>query len=208
MTKLNRETVIAEALDLLDEVGLDGISTRQLAKRLGVEQPSLYWHFHKKEELLAAMAETAMAPHATVPLPMPSDDWRVWFLDNTRSFRRTLLMRRDGAKLHAGSRPGATDVDRIAHKMAFLVASGLPERDAQMAMLASSHFTVGSVLEEQAEASLGATADDLIGVPQIDLEAAFEEGLKLILDGLAARVERKDGSRSDAFSCSNRRLPE
>ncbi|CDN50617.1 TetR/AcrR family transcriptional regulator C-terminal domain-containing protein [Neorhizobium galegae] len=191
MAKLTRETVIAEALDLLDEVGLEGVSTRQLAKRLGVEQPSLYWHFRKKEELLAAMAETAMAPHATAPLPMPSDDWRDWFLDNTRSFRRTLLMRRDGAKLHAGSPPGAADIDRIAHKMAFLVASGLPERDAQMAMLASSRFTVGSVLEEQAEASLGATADDLIGVPQIDHEAAFEEGLKLILDGLAARVERR-----------------
>lgn len=68
MSKLNREAVIAAALDLLDEVGLDAISTRQLAKRLGVEQPSLYWHFRKKEDLLAAMAATAMAPHATKPL--------------------------------------------------------------------------------------------------------------------------------------------
>lgn len=79
--------------------------------------------------------------------------------------------------------------------MAFLVASGLLERGAQMATLASSHFTVGSVLEEQAEASLAANAADLIGAPQIDHEAAFEDGLKLILDGLAARVERR--SRDD-----------
>ncbi|WP_180900455.1 TetR/AcrR family transcriptional regulator C-terminal domain-containing protein [Martelella soudanensis] len=189
MTKLNREAVIAEALDLLDEVGLDGISTRQLAKRLGVEQPSLYWHFRKKEDLLAAMAETAMAPHATAPLPTPSDDWRDWFLNNTRSFRQTLLMRRDGAKLHAGTRPGTADIDRITHKMAFLVASGLSERDAQTAMLASSRFTVGSVLEEQAEANLAATTDDLIDFPQIDHQAAFEEGLKLIIEGLAVRLE-------------------
>ena len=42
MTKMNREIVIAEALGLLDEVGLDAVSTRRLAKRLGVEQPSLY----------------------------------------------------------------------------------------------------------------------------------------------------------------------
>ncbi|MFY1991981.1 TetR family transcriptional regulator [Achromobacter xylosoxidans] len=76
MTELNRETVVAEALDLLDEVGLEGISTRRLAVRLDVEQPSLYWHFRKKEDLLTAMAATAMAPHATAALPTAADNWR------------------------------------------------------------------------------------------------------------------------------------
>lgn len=180
---MNRQTVIAQALDLLDEVGLDAISTRQLARRLGVEQPSLYWHFRNKKELLGAMAEAAMAPHATAPLPAPGQDWREWFLDNTRSFRRTLLMRRDGARLHSGSSPGPADLDRIAHKMAFLTASGLPEKDAQMAMMAASRFTVGSVLEEQAD-----TDPSTANIPAIDHTAAFEAGLALILEGLAHRA--------------------
>ncbi|MFI6043921.1 TetR/AcrR family transcriptional regulator C-terminal domain-containing protein [Nocardia sp. NPDC051321] len=185
MAKLNRDNVIAEALDLLDEVGLDAVSTRQLAKRLNVEQPSLYYHFRKKEDLLAAMAEAAMIPHATEPLPTPADDWRAWFLENMRSFRRTLLMRRDGARLHAGTRPGSADLDRIAQKMAFLVASGVPERDAQMAMLAAGRYTVGAVLEEQADAELGHGEDDL---PEIDPESAFEAGLALIVAGLGRKV--------------------
>ncbi|MYS85534.1 TetR/AcrR family transcriptional regulator C-terminal domain-containing protein [Embleya scabrispora] len=184
---MNRETVVGEALDLLDEVGLDAVSTRRLAKRLGVEQPSLYYHFRNKKELLGAMAEAAMTPHATAPLPEPADDWREWFLENTRGFRRTLLMRRDGARLHAGSNPGAADLGRIAHKMAFLCASGVPERDAQMAMLAAGRFTVGCVLEEQADAGPGADADHPV-LPPIDHESAFEAGLALILDGLANRV--------------------
>src|SRR5688500_1386495 len=100
-------------------------------------------------------------------------------------------MRRDGARLHAGTGPGMPDLDRIAHKMAFLVASGLPERDAQMAMLTASRFTVGSVLEEQAaDAGLGDGADPSAGVPPIDHGSAFEAGLALILDGLADRVRR------------------
>jgi TetR/AcrR family tetracycline transcriptional repressor len=173
VAKLNRDTVIAEALDLLDEVGLDAVSTRQLARRLGVEQPSLYWHFHKKEDLLSAMAEAAMAPHATVALPEPSDDWREWFTENTRSFRRTLLLRRDGARLHAGSMPTGTDLDRALRKFGFLVDAGLPERDARVAMLTASRFTVGSVLEEQAAAG-----------DNVDHEAAFDAGLALILNGL------------------------
>lgn len=184
MSKLNRDVVIAEALDLLDEVGLDAVSTRQLAKRLGVEQPSLYWHFRKKEELLSAMAEAAMAPHATAALPSAGDDWRAWFLENSRGFRRTLLMRRDGARLHAGLIPGATDLGRVTHKMAFLIAAGVPERDAQMAMFAASRFTVGSVLEEQADAGAEPRSD----LPRITHEEAFEAGLALIADGLENRV--------------------
>ncbi|AGL18725.1 TetR/AcrR family transcriptional regulator C-terminal domain-containing protein [Actinoplanes sp. N902-109] len=190
MAKLSRDTVIAEALRLLDEVGLDAVTTRHLARRLGVEQPSLYHHFRKKEDLLAAMAEAAMAPHATAPLPEPPDDWRAWFLDNMRSLRSTLLLHRDGARLHAGHLPGPADLTRIAHKMAFLTAAGVPATDAQMAMLAAGRFTVGSVLEEQADA-VPAPA----GLPPIDHGAAFEAGLALIVEGLAARVP---GARHDS----------
>ncbi|MFI8461893.1 TetR/AcrR family transcriptional regulator C-terminal domain-containing protein [Kitasatospora sp. NPDC085464] len=184
---MNREIVVSEALDLLDEVGLDTVSTRRLAKRLGVEQPSLYWYFRTKKDLLAAMAEAAMAPHATAPLPTSDDDWCDWFLDNTRSFRRTLLMRRDGARLHAGSTP-AGDLDRVRHKMDFLVGSGVPERDAQMAMLTAGRFTVGSVLEEQADAGSGDDSGLQVDMPVIDHESAFEAGLALILGGLVHRA--------------------
>ncbi|MFF7331896.1 TetR/AcrR family transcriptional regulator C-terminal domain-containing protein [Streptomyces sp. NPDC008150] len=189
---MNRGTVIAGALELLDEVGLDTVSTRRLAKRLGVEQPSLYWYFRTKKDLLAAMAAAAMTPHATAPLPTPDDDWRTWFLDNTRSFRRTLLLHRDGARLHAGSTPTG-DIDRIRRKMEFLVASGVPERAAQMAMLTASRFTVGSVLEEQADTAPGDGADLPANVPVIDHESAFEAGVRLILNGLVLEVESGTG---------------
>jgi TetR/AcrR family tetracycline transcriptional repressor len=178
---MNRETVVTEALDLLDEVGLDTVSTRRLAKRLGVEQPSLYYHFRTKKDLLGAMAEAAMAPHASEPLPSPADDWREWFLENSRSFRRTLLQRRDGARLHAGSTP-ISDLDRIRRKMTFLLASGVSEKDAHMAMLAASRYTVGCVLEEQADT--GSKEDRPADVPVLDHESAFEAGLALILGGL------------------------
>ncbi|MFZ3599111.1 TetR/AcrR family transcriptional regulator C-terminal domain-containing protein [Streptomyces sp. BH104] len=184
---MNRETVVTEALDLLDEVGLETVSTRRLAKRLGVEQPSLYYHFRTKKDLLAAMADAAMAPHANAPLPAPEDDWREWFLENSRGFRRTLLMRRDGARLHAGSTP-IGDLDRIRRKLAFLCASGVPERDAQMAMLAASRFTVGCVLEEQADTGWSDAEDLPEDVPVLDHEAAFEAGLALVLGGLEQRM--------------------
>ncbi|MFG2567161.1 TetR/AcrR family transcriptional regulator C-terminal domain-containing protein [Streptomyces sp. NPDC048567] len=188
---MNREIAVAEALDLLDDVGLENVSTRRLAKRLGVEQPSLYYHFKTKKDLLAAMAEVAMAPHAHAALPEPGDDWRSWFLDNSRSFRRTLLLRRDGARLHAGSTPTG-DLDRIRRKMTFLISSGVPERQAQMAMLAAGRFTVGCVLEEQADADAPDPENLPDDVPALDHEAAFEAGLALILGGLEQHTAAPD----------------
>ncbi|CAL9443706.1 TetR/AcrR family transcriptional regulator C-terminal domain-containing protein [Streptomyces sp. enrichment culture] len=190
---MNRETVVTEALDLLDDVGLETVSTRRLAKRLGVEQPSLYYHFKTKKDLLAAMAEAAMAPHSHAPLPEDGDDWRSWFLGNSRSFRRTLLMRRDGARLHAGSIPTG-DLDRIRRKMAFLVTSGVPEQQAQMAMLAAGRFTLGCVLEEQADADAPDAGDLPDDVPALDHDAAFEAGLALILGGLEQHTTAPDAA--------------
>lgn len=189
MTKINRQRVVAEALDLLDEVGLDGVSTRRLAQRLGVEQPSLYWHFKRKEDLVAAMAAAAMAPLSADSLPSRGDDWREWFLANYRGFRRTLLLHRDGARLHAGSFPSGEDLDRLLHKIAYLTESGLPSKTAQMAMLTAGQFTVGSALEEQAASS---------GTPPwpraVDHEEGFEAGLRLLVDGLAQQQVHIDSS--------------
>ena len=69
MTKLDRDTVIGAALDLLDEVGVDGLTTRKLAQRLDVQQPALYWHFRSKRALLDKLAETMLAEKHTRPLP-------------------------------------------------------------------------------------------------------------------------------------------
>ena len=43
MAKIQRDQVINAALALLDEVGLEAITTRKLAQKLGVESATLYW---------------------------------------------------------------------------------------------------------------------------------------------------------------------
>jgi TetR/AcrR family transcriptional regulator, tetracycline repressor protein len=185
--KLNREMIVSEALALLDEVGLDEMTTRRLAKKLGVEQPSLYGHIRNKAELLDAMAQAAMAPHATEPLPAASDDWRDWFPENWRSFRRTLLAHRDGARLHGGTTPQGNDFSRALHKLEFLISAGLPEHDARVAMLTANHFTVGSVLEQQAAEG----AADGGGSEHVDPGEAFDAGIALIVDGLVKRLRAR-----------------
>lgn len=54
---LTRDGILDEAVRLLQDEGLDGVSLRRLATRLGVSAPSLYWHFPDKNALLAAVCE-------------------------------------------------------------------------------------------------------------------------------------------------------
>jgi TetR/AcrR family tetracycline transcriptional repressor len=49
--------VIDGALALVDEEGLDGLTIRRLAQRLGVTPMALYWHFKNKDELQHALVD-------------------------------------------------------------------------------------------------------------------------------------------------------
>ena len=47
-----RPRLLAAALDVLHEHGLDGVTMRAVADRAGVTAPALYWHFADKEALV------------------------------------------------------------------------------------------------------------------------------------------------------------
>ena len=88
---LKREQVVRVALPLLDEVGLDGLTVRRLAERLGVQNPALYWHFKNKQALLDAMAKTMLADAlADIQPPSADDRWAEWLADVSGRFHRAL----------------------------------------------------------------------------------------------------------------------
>jgi TetR/AcrR family tetracycline transcriptional repressor len=196
---LTRDLVVRAALDLLDEVGLDKLSTRRLADRLGVRSPALYWHVKDKQQLLDLMAQELLRPDASAR-PVPTDDLREAWAATARERRRRLLSRRDGARLVSGTRPGP-DVARAAEEaVAALVQAGLTPATALHTLIAISHFVTGFVLEEQAAAARAVPVQDDGGVDFPLLRAAiesggppegdraFEHGLGALVDGLARRL--------------------
>jgi AcrR family transcriptional regulator len=58
---LNRERVIRAAVDAADRHGLEAVSMRNLAERLGVVPMALYKHVANKDELLDAMVDVIIA---------------------------------------------------------------------------------------------------------------------------------------------------
>lgn len=202
--KIQRDQIVEAALDLLGEVGLDKLSTRLVAHRLGVQQPALYWHFKNKQQLLAAMNAEVLRREHTRREPQPGERWQDFVLANALSFRRCLLSYRDGARMHAGSEPDAQDLAPIEAQIAFLVQAGFTPSAGMELMIAVGRYVVGCVLEEQAAPDATtpdqAAALDAATQPYPNLAAAvahyraagpeqmFTAGLAMLIDGAAARL--------------------
>ncbi len=53
----DRDSWLAEALELLRERGVDHVKVEPLAQRLGVTKGSFYWHFKNRNDLLNSLPE-------------------------------------------------------------------------------------------------------------------------------------------------------
>jgi TetR/AcrR family tetracycline transcriptional repressor len=208
---LTRPKVVGVALDLLNEVGLDGLSTRRLASALGVKSPALYWHFRNKQELLNTMAE-ALLLSAGMGGPRVGESWRAWLARRAHTYRRTLLAYRDGGRLIASAHPGATVVKLFDEELAALVDLGFTPALALHAIAAVSHYSTGFVLQEQAQRQQeAATAHDQMPdsdeIPTLVAATAaggatpdrsFDQSLQLILDGIEARLRSMHGAIAES----------
>jgi TetR/AcrR family tetracycline transcriptional repressor len=150
MKRLTRASIVQTALKLLNEVGLDGLTTRSLARELDVKSPALYWHFKNMRDLLDAMAE-AMLPTDEWPGPgTPCMTTEEWIAQRAHAQRRALLRYRDGAAIHAGTSPSREGPAGLEARVAALVEYGLSPDDAVRTIMAVARYTVGWVFEEQA----------------------------------------------------------
>ncbi|GII66772.1 putative transcriptional regulator, TetR family protein [Sphaerisporangium krabiense] len=73
--KLTRESVVERALELANEEGVESLTIRRLAGRLGVTPMALYWHFKNKDEMVWALAEHLLST-LTADIS-PDDPWQV-----------------------------------------------------------------------------------------------------------------------------------
>ena len=147
---LTRAQIVAAAFEVLDEHGLDGLTMRRVAARLGVQAAALYWHVSDKADLLDEMG-TSMWRAATATLfQAPGDDLGRGLTQAARTLRATMLAHRDGATVFAGRR--LTDIGLIQvqeRPLAALVATGRSLEDVLDTWQIVMHFTIGWTAEEQ-----------------------------------------------------------
>ncbi len=70
---LNRERILAVAVEIADERGVGAVTMREVASRLGVEAMSLYNHVANKDDILDGMVDVVIEQF---DLPADAGDWQ------------------------------------------------------------------------------------------------------------------------------------
>lgn len=158
---LTKAAIVAVALDALDQTGLDGLTVRVVAGRLGVQPPALYWHFGSKQDLIDEMA-TQIWRQVTAELKaLPADiRWDEGMTAFARITRQALLSRRDGAKMVSGTY--LTDAGLLREQetgLASMLAQGFTIATATQAYQLLYSFIIGFCIEEQAVSQAVAAGD-------------------------------------------------
>lgn len=129
---LSRDRILAAAVALADEGGLDAVSMRQVGDALGFEAMSLYRHVRDKDDLLDGMVETIVA---SFPARDGTLDWRESLRTLVRGAHAELLAHPWVAAL-ATSRPavGPARLRFVDSVLATLLAGGCSLQLAHDAM--------------------------------------------------------------------------
>lgn len=92
---LNRDRVLRGAVDLADRDGIGSLTMRNLARALGVEAMSLYYHVESKEALLDGVVEFVLGEIleavSGVDAPAAAGDWKSAMRTRILAAREVLL---------------------------------------------------------------------------------------------------------------------
>jgi TetR/AcrR family tetracycline transcriptional repressor len=209
---LSQQQLVDEALALLQEAGLAGLSTRRLAQRLGVQSPALYWHVRNKDELLRLVADAICAEMALPDAALPP---RTRLEAIAREYRRVLTGHRDAPRLFAEQPPvGRHRIALYDAAVGAFLDGGLPAPDAVAMATFYRHYLLGMITEEMrgqapggGEAPFDALAlgvelsrhadaarefPNLAGAAKlltsISPQRLFDIGLKALLDGIDTQL--------------------
>lgn len=200
--RLTHESIVEAAAAVADQGGLNRVSMRTVAKELGVEAMSLYYHVKNKEALLDALASWVVTQFY---LPDATRNWREE-MQNSAASRHEVLTAHpwglgmiesrgnagDGVPRHhdaiLGSLYTVFDVRTAAHAFslldAYIYGFVLTEVNLPFEPGEGHENDMAAALDLGALPNLGRMVSELMVTGEYSYRAEFEIGLRLILDGL------------------------
>lgn len=207
--RFTTDEIAAAALRIVDECGANALSMRALAAALGTGPMTMYNYVADKEGLEELVVSAVVAE---VKVPEPTSDW----IDDV--YRLADAMWR-GIRAHPAAIPlvltrrtsSATGFAAADALVAALDRGGLQDADRLAAFHAVLAFVIGAAQAElagpltrgrdarDAAARIGAVAaaahpniEALSHVARtVSVEADFDHGLRMLLDGIAARGRKR-----------------
>jgi AcrR family transcriptional regulator len=208
---LTRDQIARAAIDIADAEGIEAVSMRKVAAKVGAGTMSLYRYVSRKDDLIDLMGDAAMAE---LDLPeTPSGDWRADTVEIAKR-NRDLYLRHPWAVTLGLARPslGPNQLRVLEYALRVLDGLGLGIDDMMGIGGTLSAYVRGFVQAELAEAEAqrrtGMNEEQwrltmrpyvvslldsgrypmlsrvIVEGEDPDLDVAFEQGVNRILDGL------------------------
>ncbi len=150
--RIEPEAVVRAGLEILDAEGLERVTLRQIASKLGVQAPALYWHFKDKSDIIEDMAQAILKDGGFEDLTVPKDAsaWAGWLTQTAHSLRRAMLSHREGARIVAGASFRSNAMVRLkTTSTQVLYGAGFDILHASLASETVTNYVWGYVIEEQ-----------------------------------------------------------
>ena len=197
---LSLERIVTTAVELLDAQGLDGLTMRRLADRLGAGAMSLYWHVDNKEAVFDLALDAVLEYRAPLPGAEPRD-WRTEILHMLEDWRASMLRHPWSASLLPRRALGPNILARLELLSRTLSQAGVADADLNVAIWSLWNYVMGATITrgnfDLSDDERTAAHHRLAGLgdrfPTIersrllldnDWDGAFRKGLDFLLDGL------------------------
>lgn len=181
-TALTQDLIVSEALKLLQEDGLENVTFRKLAKRLGVKGPSLYWHIDDKAFLLGRMTRSIMTE--CLSKIGPAETWQEWLYSfGLQLWHAQLTIRDCNALLLQAKWEREWLADLSTFLTSHLSDLGLP---AEKAMVMQSG--VQAIVTGWAAFATGPNADVTDEFLKAGVEDSMLQSLRTLIRGWSAEV--------------------
>ncbi|MEU5404131.1 TetR/AcrR family transcriptional regulator C-terminal domain-containing protein [Streptomyces sp. NPDC005963] len=202
---MTRERITEAAIALLDEEGMERLTMRHLAERIGIGATTLYWHIDTKDDVVDLATD---AIFAEAPLPDGhGDNWQESVVALLSGCRAMLLRHPWSAALPLRQRPsiGPNFLTWLEFLQATLSRAGFGAQQTQAVCWLLYNHVLGSAASQSnlqwSKAERAAAQEQLRGeqdkYPTLvayeytldeDWEENFYLGVKLVLDGLEAQL--------------------
>jgi AcrR family transcriptional regulator len=143
----------------VQEIGLEDVTMRRVAERLGVSVPGLYHHVKGRDDLLRMAAERTMAE-----IRLPEDhgqSWDEWLREWGRYVHEAMAAEPELVRQYvAGAIPLERVVDSVGLVLDVLVDRGFEPEQAMEAWQAVSSLALGFAIEEIRERAAGETGGE------------------------------------------------
>jgi AcrR family transcriptional regulator len=147
---ISHDAVVEASLRIIDADGLDAFNLPRLARELGVQTPSLYYHFRDRADILRTLAR-AIVLGSRVPDAAACRTWVDWFVGISTSFRRAVLAHRNAAPILLEFMPRDVVIWNYELGVRILAAVGVPPAARIGVIDGLDTLTLGASLAEAAK---------------------------------------------------------